>query len=81
MGINFERLPKNYQDKINQEIKGNVGDEEPEISEAYREYEAYHLNECDLTDEGLEIEDWGSLHLAFRAGWLKCQENKQGFLL
>ena len=70
MGEYFNQLPEVYKVKINSEIKDNVGEEEPEISESFREWEAKALLGCELNEnDDFTNDSFGEEHLAYRAGW------------
>lgn len=71
----FIKLPKNYQAKINTEIEDLVGDEEPEISEMFRQSQAESLLDMVIseTDNDLDKFEFGTRLVWFREGYHKAR--------
>lgn len=78
----FNQLPDNYKEAINKEIKDYVGEEDPEIAEAFREWEAVSLLECAINEsDDLTENEFGTEFSGFLGGWSANEKDVQGRLL
>ncbi len=78
----FDQLPGNYREAINKEIRDSVGEEEPEIVAAFREWEARALLECEINEsDDLTKNEFGTDFGGFLGGWRAREEKAQGTML
>lgn len=74
MGKFYQKLPKKYRDVLADVDVDVDGLQYPEISEAWREYEAMTLLEACLDEQAFEHlkQDAQGEYIMFREGWLAC---------
>jgi hypothetical protein len=67
----FDKLPEAWQEAINNVIADVVGDEHPDIADAFREMEAQHISECKHGKKPTQswLKEFDSTFIDFLEGW------------